>query len=333
MIDHATLSWVAFLMGSSLVLLVFMLAGGRRAHLQTRLRDLPGRGQNEPDAVAQLARAALTKMGAALAHSKDEGERTQLQVRLVQAGLYGRQAMVIFLGVKMLLIVAPAVLGLLAGIVGVIPVAHGLIFGALLGVFGMIGPSFWLDKRKAARQIAFRRALPDALDVLVICLEGGLSLTGAIRRVAGELRTAHPLLALELNIAQREMQLGRAPGEALRQFAERSDLEELRSLASVIIQAERYGASLVKALRVHADTLRVKRQQRAEELAQKEAEVERRAATLEVDVELREEKVEERERDVAEREERLARKEAEIAAYIADAQVALRRREAALKNT
>ena len=111
--------------------------------------------------------------------------------------------------------------------------------------------------------MSFRRALPDALDVMVICLEGGLSLPAALRYVAEDLRTAHPLLADELNIVQREVQLGLSPGESLRQLAQRTDLEEIRSLASVIIQADRLGASLVKSLRVHADTLRVKRRQRA----------------------------------------------------------------------
>src|SRR5262249_14558026 len=91
----------------------------------------------------------------------------------------------------------------------------------------------------------------------------------SLRRVASELRTAHPLLAFELNIVQREVQLGRSTGEALRQFADRADLEELRSLASVVTQAERYGASLVKSLRVHADALREKRLQYAEEMAHK----------------------------------------------------------------
>ena len=104
---------------------------------------------------------------------------------------------------------------------------------------------------------------------MVICLEGGLSLSGTLRYVAEDLRTAHPLLAAELNIVQREVQLGLTPGESLRHLADRSDLEEIRSLASVIIQADRLGASLVKSLRVHADTLRVKRRQRAEEMAQK----------------------------------------------------------------
>jgi tight adherence protein C len=209
-------------------------------------------------------------MGAPLV-PKDEEERTRLQGRLIHAGLYSRQAMVVFLGVKVLLMIGPALLAFAAVVVGLIPTAYGVIGGPLLGALGMIGPSFWLDRRKAARQSGLRRALPDAMDVLVICLEGGLSLPGAVKRVAAELRTAHPGLAGELNIVQREVQLGQSTGEALRNFAQRTDLEEIRSLASVVIQAERFGASLVKALRVHAETLREKRLQYAEEMGQKAA--------------------------------------------------------------
>jgi tight adherence protein C len=140
-----------------------------------------------------------------------------------------------------------------------------------MGILGMIGPSFWLDSAKAKRQTMFRRALPDALDLLVICLEGGLSLPGALKRISTELRMAHPELSAELGIVQREIQLGRPPGEALQQMGLRSDLEEIRSLASVITQAERFGASLVKSLRVHSETLRLKRHQYAEEMGQKAA--------------------------------------------------------------
>jgi tight adherence protein C len=257
------------LASGSLVLLVFLMLTGRRDRLDVRIDELSGKGEGDggQDAMAELARSALPKMGAALV-PKSEAERTKLQARMMHAGLYGRQAMVIFLGVKLVLMVTPVFLGLAAGVVGLVPVLWGLIGGTVVGTLGMIGPSFWLDRMKRRRQTALRRALPDALDVLVICLEGGISLTGALRRVAGELRTAHPLLASELNIVQREVQMGLSTGEALRQFDERSDLEELRSLASVIIQTEKFGASLVKALRVHAETLRIKRLQRAEELAQ-----------------------------------------------------------------
>jgi tight adherence protein C len=264
--------FVAFLGTSSLVLLVSMLATARRARLEARLSDLSGRGVSPlPQAsVSQFARAALPKMGQALVPAEEE-ERSRLKTRLVHAGLYGRQAMLIFLGAKLLLIVGPAVVGVAAGLVGLVPVLQGLVLGACLGIGGVIGPSFWLDTRKGRRQTAFRRALPDALDVLVICLEGGLSLPAALSRVSDELRTAHPALAVELNIVQREIQLGRSAGEALQQMGGRTDLDDLRSLASVILQADRFGASLVQSLRVHAESLRIKRQQRAEEQAQKAA--------------------------------------------------------------
>jgi tight adherence protein C len=176
--------------------------------------------------------------------------------------------MVVFLGVKTLAMIGPTVLGMAASLVGLVTFKEGVIFGGCLGIAGLIGPSFWLDRMKNKRQSSFRRALPDALDIVVICLEGGLSLPAALKRVSSELRMAHPSLAAELAIVQREIQLGRTSGEALRKMGERSDLEEIRSLASVILQSEKFGASLVKSLRVHADTLRLKRQQRAEELAQ-----------------------------------------------------------------
>ena len=158
----------------------------------------------------------------------DEEERTKLQTRLIHAGLYRRQAMVVFLGVKALLMIAPAFLGVAAGLVGVVTLGQGLILGnRRLRIAGLIGPSFWLDHTKRKRQSNFRRALPDALDVLVICLEGGLSLTAGLRRISTELRTAHPALAAELTIVQREIQLGLTSGEALRKMGERTDLEEV----------------------------------------------------------------------------------------------------------
>jgi len=268
---NTTLAWCAFLAVSSLVILGFLVLGGRKTRVDSRLEELSGRGNSlEPDAVAQVARSTLPRLGQALM-PKDPTERTRLQTRLTHAGLYSRQGMAVFLGVKMLLILGPGILGLAAGVLGLVSLQVGLITGCFVGIGGLLGPSFWLDWRKSARQTSFRRSLPDALDVLVICLEGGLSLAGALRRVAGELRSAHPLLAGELNIVQREVQLGRSEGEAMRQFADRTDLEEMRGLAAVISQAERFGAGLVKALRVHAETLRTKRIQYAEEMAQKAA--------------------------------------------------------------
>ena len=121
------------------------------------------------------------------------------------------------------------------------------------------------------RQTKIRRSLPDALDIMVVCLQGGLSLTGTLARVARELVSAHPLLAVELNIVERQIRMGHTAGQALRDFARRFDLEELRSMASVVSQSERIGSSVVGALTVFADTMRVRRHQRAEELAHKAA--------------------------------------------------------------
>lgn len=263
-------TWLLGLMGLALVVMLLMAVSSKRSRLDSRLQHLSDHDRPSPAAFGEFARQTLPTMGKALMPGTEE-ERALLQNRLINAGLYSRQAMVIYLGVKLLLIVGPAVGGMGLGFLGIIKVQTGLIIGLVCGILGLIGPSFWLDLRKKKRQTAFRRALPDALDVLVICLEGGLSLPGAFRRVAGELRTAHPILASELNIVQREIQLGRTPGEALMHFADRADLEEIRSLALVITQSERFGASLVKAMRVHAETLRTKRLHYAEETAQKAA--------------------------------------------------------------
>jgi tight adherence protein C len=270
MSQDVTITLVAFLAASTAVLLVLTLVGGGRTRVDDRLDDLIGVNPAacDPSSMAQFAMTTLPRVGTALVPS-DDTERTVLKTRLIHAGLYSKQAMAVFLGVKLVLMVFPALLGLGAGLVGLVALKPAFLTGGCLGILGMIGPSFWLDYQKAKRQTFFRRALPDALDVLIICLEGGLSLQGAIKRVSGELRTAHPLLATELAIVEREMQLGRPAGEALHQMGLRTDLEEIRTLASVITQAERFGASLVKSLRVHADLLRLKRHQRAEELAQK----------------------------------------------------------------
>jgi len=261
---------VAFMMTSSLALLVLTLMSGGATRLNARLDVLAGKANstNDRDSVVQFARSALPKMAAPLV-PEDEGQRTLLRTRLVHAGLYHKQAMYVFLGVKMLAIVSPVIIGVAIGLLGLVPIHYGAFGGLACGIFGMILPSFWLDWMKGKRQTSFRRSLPDALDVLVICLEGGLSLPSALKRVANELRAVHPILANELQIVDREIQLGRTAGESLWHMAERTGLEEILSLSGVITQADRFGASLVRSLRVHADTLRLKRQQHAEEMAQK----------------------------------------------------------------
>ena len=265
----------AFGVGGAVCLLM-LLVPNRLAKLDDRLKRIGDKGGPPPpptvdrSAVTRLARQALPKVGNALV-PEDEEQRTRLQTKLYHAGFYGQQTMKVFLGVKMLIMMIPLLVGVIAGAAGLVPLMKGILGGVYIGGLGLILPGYWLSTKKKKRQIRFRRALPDALDILVICIEGGLTLAAALKRVSAGLRTVHPELSREMDIVQREIQLGRSPGEAIRNLGDRSDLEEIRSLASVVIQAERFGAGLSKSLRVHAEMLRLKRQQRAEEMAQKAA--------------------------------------------------------------
>lgn len=264
---------IVFVMVGSLAAIVGLLVTGKKGKVDRRI-DAMVHGNRPTDAKAEsvggMARLALPKMGKVIV-PEDEAERTKLRARLVHAGFYQKQAMHAFLGVKLALLVLATVVGLGLTLAQVMPTSKALPLSLGLFVVGMMGPSMWLNKQKAARQTSLRRGLPDALDVLIICLEGGLSLQAGIKKVADELRTAHPVLGGELRIVDREIGLGRSPGDALNNLARRSDMEEILSLASVIGQSEKFGASLVKSLRNHSETLRIKRKQKAEERAQKAA--------------------------------------------------------------
>jgi tight adherence protein C len=267
------LTLLVFLAACSLIVLVAMLLTRHDARLQSRVDKLSGEGRDAvtapaPTSMVQFAQAALPKLAKPILPESGD-QRTRLQARLTHAGLYGRHAMGLVLGVKMILMAVPLIVGIGLAVFHIQSPLKCAMFALFGSAAGMMVPGLWLDARKRRRQMNLRRSLPDALDIMVICLEGGVSLQAAFHRVALALRSAHPLLAGEMNIIQREIQLGRTTGEALRQFADRSDLEEVRSLAAVVVQSEKLGASLVKALRVFADSFRIKRLQRAEEMAQK----------------------------------------------------------------
>jgi tight adherence protein C len=200
-----------------------------------------------------------------------EGKKQRLHERMAHAGFYSTVSGSAFVFFRLLLIVSSAGLGFLISTMGSLTWTAGMGIGTACGVAATIAPGFWLDHRKKIRQTKIRRALPDALDVMVVCLQGGLSLMATISRVAGELATAHPMLAMEFKFAECQMQMGQTAGEAIRGIAERFDLEELRGMSAVIKQAERLGTSIASAIEVFAETLRLKRTQRAEEMAHKAA--------------------------------------------------------------
>jgi len=263
-----TVTWLVA--GGSLLGLVALLVSARRDPVQRRLGELSAGGmRRQPGGGAALVAAENPVDQLARRRLRQEEQKKNLRDRLMQAGLYGQAAVAVFLVLRIILMLGPAVLGFVAAQMGRLSLTQGILFGLIAGIVGTLAPGLWLDHVKRSRQTKIRRALPDALDVMVVCLQGGLSLPGSLARVARELAVAHPMLAVELSIVERQIQMGRSTGEAVRELAKRFDLEELRSMASVIIQAERIGSSVVTALEVFAETLRLRRHQRAEEMAYK----------------------------------------------------------------
>lgn len=188
-----------------------------------------------------------------------------MQQRLVRAGLRSDSAVKTFYGAK---VMTPIALVLIAWITGLVHMAPFFVLAVCLGG-GFLAPDFWLGRKIANRQTEIKKGLPDVLDLLVICVEAGLSLDQATARTAQELVKAQPAISDELGIVALEQRAGRARSDAWKHLAERTDVEAVRNLVSMLIQAEQFGTSIGKTLRVHSDTLRTKRIQEVEEKAAK----------------------------------------------------------------
>ena len=136
-------------------------------------------------------------------------------------------------------------------------------------VMGYLLPDMWLTRRVRARQQTLRLALPDALDLLVICMEAGLGIDQALLYVSQELTIAHPELCEEFDLVNAEMHVGKTRLDALRSLATRTGVDDIQALVATLIQTDRFGTSIADSLRIHSDALRTKRRQRAEEMAAK----------------------------------------------------------------
>jgi len=196
---------------------------------------------------------------------KSEKEVSVIKQRLARAGFRDESGVKLFYGFK---VVTPLVLALLAMVTGLASLSPMLVYVLALGL-GFLAPDFWLGRRIEARQKAILKALPDVLDLLVICMEAGLSLDQATARTAQELHKAHPALCDEMGMVVLEQRAGRARSEAWKVMGERTGVEPLRNLVSMLVQTEQFGTSIAKMLRTHADTLRSKRVQMVEEMAAK----------------------------------------------------------------
>ncbi|HKY32834.1 MAG TPA: type II secretion system F family protein [Candidatus Polarisedimenticolia bacterium] len=144
-----------------------------------------------------------------------------------------------------------------------------VLLSGFLAALGLLLPKLVVRIQARKRQHRLRLSLPDALDLLVVCVEAGMGLNQAIVRVSEELRETHPMIADEFRIVNLEIRAGRTRGEALRSLGERTGVDDIASLAAMIIQTDKFGTSIAKSLRVHSDCLRTERRQRAEEAAAK----------------------------------------------------------------
>lgn len=196
---------------------------------------------------------------------KSKAETSIVQQRLIRAGYRSDSAVDLFYGAKVLV---PLVLVLIAVITGLGHYGPFFVYPIALGL-GFLLPDFWLSNRISKRQARIRLGLPDVLDLLVICIEAGLSLDQATSRTAEELKLAQPAICDELGIVVLEQRAGCPRADAWKHFSDRTDVESVRNLVSVLVQSEKFGTSIAKTLRVHSDTLRTQRRQKVEEQAAK----------------------------------------------------------------
>jgi tight adherence protein C len=196
---------------------------------------------------------------------RSQSELSVVQRRLVRAGYRNDAAVKFFYGAKIL---TPFLFCLIAATTGLSRYGGFFVYLLALGL-GFLAPDFWLGRQIASRQAKIRRGLPDVLDLMVICIEAGQSLDQSTARTAEELQAAHPAICDELGVVVLEQRAGRARADAWRQFAERTEVDSVRNLVSVLVQSEKFGTSIGKTLRVHSDTLRTQRRQAVEEQAAK----------------------------------------------------------------
>jgi tight adherence protein C len=199
---------------------------------------------------------------------KDRDEVSRLRRGFAHAGIYSTPAIHLFVMCKVVLCSIGVVSGLLVGLMFREPLLAAVL-AAVEGLVGLMIPTLWLKWQIGRRQWSLETSLPDALDLMVVCVEAGLTIDAALQRVGHEIELAHPDISRELGIAHMETRVGVPRIEALRNLGVRTGCASLQSLAAMLVQAERFGTSVGSALRVHAESLRIKRQHTAEERAAK----------------------------------------------------------------
>jgi tight adherence protein C len=247
----------------------------RQPSIATRLTDMDPLDPGARETLARRKRQARSEKVAALLQTL--GEQVQgrhanvsaLRLQLIQAGYTGQAAVAVYLGSRIALPIGLAGTSVFfLSVLGMTSFA-GIMATMWFGGVGYIVPTFFVKSRIRRRQKEMQRALPDALDLLVVCVEAGLGLNQALVRVSEEIERLSPVLSEQLALVNLEIRAGTPRDEAFRNMGDRTGMEDIRSLMAMLIQTDRFGTSVATALRVHADTMRTKRRQRAEEAAAK----------------------------------------------------------------
>jgi tight adherence protein C len=262
---------VTFVIFFSLVAIGLILAFNRET-VEQRLQAIldPHKHRDLGPAAASTMRQAATTFGV-FAESvqkvvpKSEEDVSAIRKRLIRGGFRGDNAPNVLFALKALV---PALFCAIVFFTGAYHWNALIVFGLAL-VFGYLLPDFVLDHIIQNREDELRVGLPDVIDLLVVCLEAGLSLDQAVLRASDEMRDSHPALSDELGLVMLDVRAGRPRAEAWKRFADRTDMDVTRLLVSIFVQADQYGTGISKTMRVHADGMRVRRRQRLEEMAAK----------------------------------------------------------------
>jgi len=257
------------------VVALVILAQLNTRPLQARLQLLKGDAKGPQDATdvpAWVSRIVeLTGPIAKLSLPKEGWEESQLRIRFMNAGYRSNSAPILFFTAKTLLTVAvPGLFALYTIIAGTtIQPNNFLMIMVGLAAFGYFLPNAFLARRIAYRKREIFESFPDALDLIIVCVEAGLGLDAALARVGEEMHMRSPILGEELHLINLELRAGSSRERALRNLALRTGVEDIDTLVAMLVQSDRFGTSVADALRVHADSLRTKRRLRAEEAAAK----------------------------------------------------------------
>jgi tight adherence protein C len=229
-----------------------------------RLRSLlaPEKEVRQKAPIQERIENALTPISRAV--PKSPAEVSRVRGLLMQAGYRESYHATIYFALKLLLPVLGFAIAVGSGLA-----ARSPIFAVAFPLFGFVLPGFALKRMIRRRQMLIRLGLPDALDLTTICVEAGLGLDQSLKRVGEEISHAHPELSNEFALLDLEVRAGKMRPEALRNLASRTGVDDVRALVAVLVQTDRFGTSIAQALRVHADSLRTQRRQRAEEQAAK----------------------------------------------------------------